>query len=97
MYHIPLTFQCIYVCSDGGENRDKEEGREWRLPRLFYTEDFVLCGELEKDLRAMVEGFVKVCSRRVLKVNAVKSKVMVLNGEQGLECRWNAIGAGVAI
>ena len=30
--------------------------------------------------------FAEVCKRRKLKVNAGKSKVMVLNGENGLEC-----------
>ena len=30
--------------------------------------------------------FVEVCSRRGLKVNADKSMVMILNGEEGLEC-----------
>ena len=34
----------------------------------------------------MVEQFDEVCWRRGLKVNAGKSKVMVLNGEEGLEC-----------
>ena len=29
--------------------------------------------------------FAEVCRRRQLKVNADKSKVMVLNGEEGLE------------
>ena len=33
----------------------------------------------------MVGRFVEVC-RRALKVNAGKRKVMVLNGEDGLEC-----------
>ena len=33
----------------------------------------------------MVEWFAEVCRRRGLKVNATKSKVMVLNGEEGLE------------
>ena len=43
------------------------------------------CGESEEDLRAMVGRLAEVC-RRGLKVNAGKSKVMVLNGEEGLEC-----------
>ena len=44
-------------------------------------------GESEKDLRAMVVHFVKVCRRRGLKLNdAGKKKAMVLNGEEGLEC-----------
>ena len=30
--------------------------------------------------------FAEVCMRRGLKVNAGKSKVMVLGGEEGLEC-----------
>ena len=33
-----------------------------------------------------MEKCVEVCRRRGLKVKAVKSKVMVLNGEEGLEC-----------
>ena len=45
----------------------------------------VLCGESE-DLKMMVERFVEVCRRRGLKVNANKSKVMVLGGEERLEC-----------
>ena len=31
-------------------------------------------------------GFVEVCRKRDLKVNAGKSKVMMLKGEEGLEC-----------
>ena len=34
----------------------------------------------------MVESFVEVCRRRGLKVYVGKSKVMVLGGEEGLEC-----------
>ena len=52
---------------------------------LLYAEDLVLCGESEDDLRAMVGRFVEVCSRKGLKVNGGKSKVMVLGGEEGLE------------
>ena len=37
-----------------------EEGGEWRLPGLLYSDDLVLCGELEEDLRAMVGRFVSV-------------------------------------
>ena len=35
---------------------------------------------------AMVERFVGVCRRKFLKINTGKSKVMVLCGEEGLEC-----------
>ena len=33
-----------------------------------------------------------MCRRRELKVNASKSKVMVLNGEEGLKCKVHADG-----
>ena len=65
--------------------RFREEEREWRLPGLLYADELVLWGELEEDLRAMVELFVEVCRRRGLKVSAGKSKGM-LGGEEGLEC-----------
>ena len=63
-----------------------EDGREWRLLGLLYADDLVLCGEPEEDLRVMVGQFAEVCRRRELKVNVGKSKVMVLSGEEGLEC-----------
>ena len=55
------------------------------MPGLLHAGDLVLCGESEEDLRVMVGQFAEVCRRRGLKVNADKSKVMVLNGEEGLE------------
>ena len=62
------------------------------LPGIFYADDLFLCGESEEDLRVMVGQFVQVCRRRGLKVNAVKSRVMVLNGEEGLECEVHVDG-----
>ena len=38
----------------------------------------------EDDLRAMVGWFGEACWRRGLKINVGKSKVIVLNGEEGL-------------
>ena len=35
---------------------------------------------------------VEVCRRRGLKVNSGKSKVMVMNGEEGLECEVHVDG-----
>ena len=52
----------------------------------------VLCSELEEELRAMLGWFVEVCRRRGMKVNAGKSKVMVMNGEEGLECEVHVDG-----
>ena len=43
------------------EMRFQGEGRECSLPRLLYIDDFVLCGELEEDLRSMVGCFVEMC------------------------------------
>ena len=40
----------------------------------------------------MVGLFVEMCRRRELKVDAVKSKVMVLNVEEGLECEIHIDG-----
>ena len=42
--------------------------------------------ESEEDLRVMVGRFAEVCRSRGLKVNGGKRKVMVLNGEEGLQC-----------
>ena len=47
----------------------------------LYADNLVLCDELAKNLRAMVGRFAEVC-RRGLKVNAGKSKLMSLNGEE---------------
>ena len=47
----------------------------------MYADDLVLCSKLEEELNAKVGQFVEVC-RRGLKVNAGKSKVRVLNGEE---------------
>ena len=60
----------------------------------MYADDLNFCGESEENLRAMVRRFVKVCSRRGLKVNAGKSKVMVLGGEEGLESKVCVDGIG---
>ena len=69
-----------------------KDGREWRLRGLLYLDDLVLCGESEEDLRAMVRRFAEVCRRRGLKVNASKINLMVLNGEEGLECEVHVDG-----
>ena len=55
------------------------------MPGLLYADDFVLWGELEEDLRAMVERFPEVCRTKDLKVRLSKSKERVVKGEEGLE------------
>ena len=66
--------------------RFQEEGREGRVTGFLYENDLVLCGEPKEDLRAIVGLIIEVCRRRGLKVNAGKSKVILLCGEEGLEC-----------
>ena len=44
--------------------RFQEEGRKWILPGLLYTDELVLYGEPEEDLRAMVGRFAEVCKKR---------------------------------
>ena len=56
------------------------------METTLYLDDLVLCGESEEDLRAMVLCFVEVQRRRGLKVNVGMSKVILLGGEEGLEC-----------
>ena len=87
MYYVPLAFHCIYGRRDGGENGEREEGNEWILSGILHADDLVLCGTSEEELRAieLVGRFVEVFRRGGLKVNAGKSKVMVLGGEEGLE------------
>ena len=94
MYHVPLAVQCIYGWSNGGgEDGDGKEGSEpiggWERVEIawpLYADGLVLCGESEEDLRAIVGRFIEMCRRRGLKVNAGKSKGMLLDGEEGLEC-----------
>ena len=69
-----------------------EDGREWRFPGLLYADDLVLCGESEDDLRVTVGRSAEVCRRRGLKVNACKSKVMVLNRKELLDCEVHVDG-----
>ena len=55
------------------------------MPFLLYADDLVLLGESEEDLRGIFVSFIdEVCRRRGIKVNAGKSKVMLLDGEEGL-------------
>ena len=56
------------------------------MPSLLCADGLVLCGESEGDLRAMVGHFAEVFRRRGQKVNAGKSKGILLGGEEGLEC-----------
>ena len=39
--------------------RFQEEGREWRLRGLLYTDVLVLCGESEDDLRRWWDSLLR--------------------------------------
>ena len=52
------------------------DGREWRMPGLFYADDLVLCGESEKKCESQKKN----------------SKVILLGREEGLECEVCADG-----
>ena len=56
------------------------------------SDDLVLCGESEENFRAMVGLFAEVCRRRGLKINVGKSKVIVVNRKEGLECEIHIDG-----
>ena len=47
---------------------------------------------LEENMRVMMGQFVEVCRRRGPKVNAGKSKGMIQNGEEELECEVHVDG-----
>ena len=63
-----------------------EDGRERRLPGLLHADDLVLCNVSEEAMPVIGGRFAEVCRSRGLKVNAGKSKVLVLNGEETWEC-----------
>ena len=60
-----------------------EEESEWKLPGLLYA-DMVLCSKSEENLRVMV-GILLRCIGEGFKINADKSKVMMLGRKVGLE------------
>ncbi len=52
------------------------DGREWRLNELLFADNTALVSDSEEKLRQLVEEFARECSRRKLKVNESKRKVM---------------------
>ena len=40
-----------------------EDGREWRLPGLFYADDLDLCSESKENLSVIVERLAEVVER----------------------------------
>ena len=75
-------------CEEGGEDGDGKEVSE--IPgggeRVeIIADNLVRSGKSEEDVRAMVRRCAEVCRRRALKINEGKSKMIEMNGEEGLE------------
>ena len=54
-----------------------ESGDMWKVWTCLYADDAVLVAESESELQKVVNEFERVCTRRKLKVNVSKSKIMV--------------------
>ena len=86
----------IYGSSDGDENQHGEDEFDFLmrgvngdcLASCMQTTWFCMASQ-RKTCSGM---FYWVCVRKQLKVKADKSKVMVLNGEEGLECEVSVDG-----
>ena len=55
---------------------------DWSVAACLYVEDAVLLAESERELQRVVDQFNSVCSRRKLRVNAGKSKMMVFERKE---------------
>ena len=71
VYHVPYAVQCIHGWSDEGEDGDGKEGSElhgrWERVEIAWplvSNDLVLYGESEENLRVMVGRFAEVCRRK---------------------------------
>ena len=51
------------------------------LKNRLHADDLVLYSESEEDMKVMMQHFIEMRRRRGLKLNADKSKVMVLGGK----------------
>ncbi len=55
----------------------KLNGVDWSVTACLLADDTEFLAESERELQRVVDQFLSVCSRRKLRVNAGKSKVMV--------------------
>ena len=55
---------------------------EWRISDLLYADDVAFVAESGSELNEMVNKFNRVCIRRGLKINADKSKVLIVGGRE---------------
>ena len=61
----------------------RRNGREWEDGQMLFADDTALDANSSEKLRRMIGSFARLCTRRKLKVNVGKSKVVVY--ERGLE------------
>ncbi len=62
--------------------RMKLNGVDWSVVACLFVDDTVLLAESERELQRVVDQFHRVCSRRKLRVNSGKSKVMVFERKE---------------
>ncbi len=62
--------------------RMKLNGVDWSVATCLFADDTVLVAESERELQRVVDQFHSVCSRKKLRVNAGKSKVMVFERKE---------------
>ena len=89
VYHVPLGLQCTYGRSDeGGKNWEGSEirggGKSGGCRQSCMKRTWFYVASRRKTLGRL--GRLLEVFRRGLKVNAGKSKVIVLGREEGLEC-----------
>ena len=68
------------------EVRFSEEGREWRLPTLLYSNDLVLCGESKKDKRDEDRTFYRGIQMKGSESKKYTRMVMVFGEEERSVC-----------
>jgi len=67
---------------EGKGVRMRDQHDIWNVNMLLYADDVVLLSESQRDLKVLVDEFVKCCDELGLRVNAGKSKVLWMkNGE----------------
>ncbi len=57
-------------------------GVDWAVAACLFADDTVLLAESEREFQKVVDQFHSVCSRRKLRVNARKSKVMIFDRKE---------------
>ncbi len=55
---------------------------DWSVAACLFADDTELLAESERELQRVVDQFHSVCSRRKLRVNAGRSKVMVFERKE---------------